>query len=45
MNKKDIISFFDEFAPTWDKMNEHNNQVIRKILDNGEIYENTRKLR
>lgn len=44
MNKKDIISFFDEFAPTWDNMNEHNNQVIRKILDNAEIYKNTRVL-
>lgn len=44
MNKKDIISFFDEFAPTWDTVNEQNHKVIKQILDNCKIYEGTRVL-
>ncbi len=44
MNKKDIILFFDEFAPTWDKVNERNDQVIAQILDNCKICEGTRVL-
>ncbi len=44
MNKKDIISFFDHFAPDWDKMNEQSSQVIEQILDNSGICENTRVL-
>lgn len=44
MNKKDIISFFDEFAPTWDNTNERNDAVITKILDNSEICEGVRVL-
>lgn len=44
MNKKDIISFFDNFAPDWDNMNEQNGEVIEQILDNGGICENTRVL-
>lgn len=44
MEKKDIISFFDEFAPTWDNANERNDAVITKILDNSGIFEGTRVL-
>lgn len=44
MNKKEIISFFDDFAPTWDNMNERNDAVITKILDNCGIFEGTRVL-
>lgn len=44
MDKKDIISFFDEFAPTWDNTNERNDAVITKILDNSGICEGTRVL-
>lgn len=44
MNKKDIISFFDDFAPDWDNVNERNDQVIAKILDNCKICEGTRVL-
>lgn len=44
MDKKDIISFFDEFAPTWDNANERNDAVITKILDNSGIFEGTRVL-
>ena len=44
MNKKDIISFFDDFAPTWDNVNERNNQVIAQILDNCKIFEGTHVL-
>lgn len=44
MDKKDIISFFDEFAPTWDNINERNDAVITKILDNCGIFVGTRVL-
>lgn len=44
MDKKDIISFFDEFAHNWDNMNHHNSQVIEAILDNAQIKENTKVL-
>lgn len=44
MNKKDIISFFDEFAPKWDNMNEQNHTVISQILDNCKISENVKVL-
>lgn len=44
MDKKDIISFFDEFAPTWDNINERNDAVITKILDNCGISVGTRVL-
>lgn len=44
MNKKDVISFFDEFAPNWDNTNERNDAVITKILDNCKICEGTRVL-
>ncbi len=44
MNKKEIISFFDDFAPTWDSMNERNDAVISKLLDNCGIFEGTRVL-
>lgn len=44
MDKKDIISFFDEFAHSWDNMNHHNSQVIEAILDNAQIKENTKVL-
>lgn len=44
MDKKDIISFFDSFAPTWDNENQRNEQVISEILDNGGISEGARVL-
>jgi len=44
MNKKDIISFFDNLAPEWDNMNEQDNQIIAMLLDNVEVCENTRVL-
>lgn len=44
MNKQEIISFFDECAPTWDNVNERNDAVITKILDNCRICEGTRVL-
>lgn len=44
MNKKDIISFFDSFAPTWDNENQRNEQVISEILDNGGIFEGVQVL-
>lgn len=44
MDKKEIISFFDDFAPTWDNANERNDKVIAKILDNCRICEGTRVL-
>lgn len=44
MDKKDIISFFDGFAPTWDNENQRNEQVIAEILNNGGIFEGARVL-
>ena len=44
MDKKEIISFFDEFAPTWDNVNERNDAVITKILDNCGICQGTHVL-
>lgn len=44
MNKKDIISFFDGFAPQWDKVNERNDKIIAELLDNCNIHEGTRVL-
>ncbi len=44
MNKQDIISFFDDFAPNWDNMNERSDEVIAQILDNCGICEGTRIL-
>ncbi len=44
MNKKDIVSFFDEFAPTWDTANEQNHKVIKQILDNCQICEGVKIL-
>lgn len=44
MDKKDIISFFDGFAPTWDCENQRNEQVISEILDNSGIFEGARVL-
>lgn len=44
MDKKEIISFFDDFAPTWDNMNERNDAVITKILDNCGICDGSRVL-
>lgn len=38
MNKQDIISFFDECAPLWDKETVRNEQVIAEILDKGGVY-------
>lgn len=37
MDKQDIISFFDEFAPNWDNTNQHDEKVISAILDNAQI--------
>ena len=44
MDKKDIISFFDEFAHNWDNINQQNAEVIEAILDNAQIKENTKVL-
>ena len=37
MEKKDIISFFDHFAPWWDDDMIRNEDIITAILDNGGI--------
>lgn len=37
MDKKDVISFFDKYASTWDKNMQRNEAVISKILDIAEI--------
>ncbi len=39
MNKKDIIDFFDRFAPQWDADMVRNDAVIDLILDNAGIKE------
>ena len=44
MDKKDIISFFDEFAHNWDNINQQNSEVIETIIDNAQIKENTKVL-
>ncbi len=44
MDKKEIISFFDDFAPTWDNANERNDAVIKRILDNCGICEGSHVL-
>ena len=40
MEKKDIITFFDKFAPWWDSDMVRNEDLITMILDNGGIKEN-----
>ena len=37
MDKKEIIAFFDELAPCWDKTNVRNEDVISEILQKGGI--------
>lgn len=37
MDKKDIIAFFDELAPCWDKTNVRNEEVISEILRKGGV--------
>lgn len=39
MEKKDIIAFFDQCAPTWDANMIKSDEIIKKILDNAEIGE------
>ena len=44
MDKKDIIAFFDELAPCWDKTNVRNEEVISEILRKGGIRKGTKVL-
>lgn len=37
MNQKDIIQFFNELAPEWDKTTIRNDSVINQILDNAYV--------
>ena len=37
IDKQDVIAFFDRCAPTWDENMIRNEEVIRKILDNGGV--------
>jgi len=37
MEKKDIIEFFDRRAHSWDAVNDKNDAVIEKILDNARL--------
>ena len=37
MDKKEIIAFFDELAPCWDKTNVRNEDIISEILQKGGI--------
>ena len=37
MNKQDVISFFDRYAPGWDDGMIRNEEIISAILDNGGI--------
>ena len=37
MDKKDIITFFDRCAPTWDAEMIKNDRIIETILDNAEV--------
>ena len=37
MDKKDVIEFFDNFAPTWDAVLIKDDGIIGKILDNAEV--------
>ena len=39
MDKKDVISFFDKNAPTWDEHMIRDNQIIDDILDNAGVSE------
>lgn len=44
MDKKEIIAFFDELAPCWDKTNVRNEEVISEILRKGGIRKGTKVL-
>ena len=44
MNKKDVISFFDDCAKNWDSINLQNHNTINKILDIAGICEGKRVL-
>ncbi len=44
MDKRQIISFFDQYAPNWDSDLIRNEKVIETILDNAQVKENTRVL-
>ena len=37
MEKKDIIAFFDRYAPSWDAEMIKNDTIIGRILDNVEV--------
>lgn len=37
MEKKDVIEFFDNFAPTWDADMKKSDKIIGMILDNAEV--------
>lgn len=37
MDKQEVISFFDRYAPTWDADMVKNDDVINQILDNAEV--------
>ena len=37
MEKKDIIAFFDQRAHCWDTVNDKNDAIIEKILDNAKL--------
>lgn len=39
IDTKEIIAFFDNHAPTWDKELRRNEEVIRTILDNAQVSE------
>lgn len=39
MDKRDIIEYFDGLAPSWDAHLVHNDEIINKILDRAEVFE------
>lgn len=37
MDKKDVIAFFNAFAPTWDENQQVNPRIVENILDNAQV--------